>query len=256
MRRGIPIIIGLALAGCPKPTPSGVDVSTPVTTTSPAPAAADRRKEQVEELLASWRPAEALTLAKETGDAALVEKAQRCVDAHGLGAAEPTILALLALPREPWREGAVAHVASTSEFLRAPNALAPDRSIDGAHAALPGQAGGGKAAPAEQIGLQQTIDRAHRLFVLVLQQGGDPARLERAEKDLAWFELRGFKGRVAADIEQKLTVQQVQVHVSRLMALLASGKKAEAASGVAAFREAHPNVAVEALAAIERAAKG
>lgn len=250
-----------ALTGCPRGEPAAPVAAT---TGSPATTPEDsyaRHLAAVNAHLAAWRPADALASATAAVAAfdrpearAARDLAQRCVDAQALGSPEASVAALLGLEPAPWRAAAIAVVASTSDALQGPNALALDRSIDGAHEALVGPPAAGRAAPAEQIALRQTLDRAHRLFVTIVLGEADPARLERAEKDLTWVETRGFRGRVSPEIEQKLEAQVVHVRLARLLALLARGKRADAASGEAAFRAAHEGVAGAALDAIAREA--
>ena len=260
MLRHLALLVILALTGCPRGEPAA-----PVPVSANAPAAPEeeyaKHLRAVDEHLAAWRPTEALasaTAAVKSFDRpearAARERAQRCVDAQALGSPEASVAVLLGLEPAPWRTAALEQVASASDALRGPAAGALDRSIDDAQAALVGPPSGGRAAPAEQIALRQTLDRAHRLFVALVTGGPDPAKLERAEKDLTWVETRSFRGRVSPEIEQKLTAQVVHVRLARLLALLASGKRAATTAGVVAFRATHAGVAAPALDAIAREA--
>jgi hypothetical protein len=263
MLRRATLLLAVTLLGCPSGQPEAPTTPTAARVDPVVEEDVARQLALVDELLAAWRPADALAAADKAVAAsdrpetrAARERAQRCVDAHALGVPEATVLAVLRLPAASWRTRALEQVSLGSDALKAPNALAPDRSIDGAHVALPGRPASGRAPPAEQIGLQQTLDRAHRLFSLVARGEADATKLDRAEKDLAWVEVRTFKGRVAPDVEAILSRQVVHVKLARLLALLALGRKADAASGATALRAEHPEAAGPALDVIEREARG
>lgn len=118
-------------------------------------------------------------------------------------------------------------------------ALAPDRQIDEARASFTGPPLG-PLDQAERLAVEGALDRAVRTFALVARGELPAASLARAEDDLTWAQRRAPLGRATAEVAARLHTTLERAAFSRVLALLALQRDADAAGAARAFAATYP----------------